>query len=123
MVQGNELRRGNLVEHGHEGILQVVGIGQRRMGLRDFAGAHFDFYFDDVDSIRLTTERLYLLRFIKERTEWIYDNGLFRVKEWGEGFYHIVGGQIIGQQIKFIHRLQNSFFINTGKELDCLSIK
>ena len=110
MIQSNELRIGNYVEHISFGIVPIEGI------IRDSLKTIYkkNEFWDDFKfhkRIPLTEEW-----FLKCKSNSIFNNG-FEYKKTSTGRFEIYAGTILITVIEFVHELQNLNFALLGEDV------
>lgn len=120
MINRNEIRRGNLVQHDHEGFLTVHNLVGYTIGLFNAENSYFKFVGDDLDGIPLTAD-------ILEKAGFAYRNerrGLGSIMDGAKGsvamkpedgkFTYLTAWTA---PLDFVHQLQNLHFALYGEEL------
>lgn len=115
-MEARELRIGNIIEHGDDGIASVSGYGIYQMSTTENGGIQ---YCKDWKPIPLTEEWLLKFGFDKKPTQkirsWYKKNNIMvSVNVDSLVYYKDVG---IENNIKHVHQLQNLYFALTGEEL------
>lgn len=137
-MKTNELRIGNYISF-HNVWYKIVGIDKDRV-LIEYHNGETDYcHIEYIDPIELTEEVLLKIGFelvntkrltgyemVKELENNVYEFFVFKIfdnndtllnirKQKGGGFEY---GEFTKRGIKYLHELQNAYFILTGKELE-----
>jgi hypothetical protein len=130
MIKTNEVRRGNLVQYnaerfkgktvppGLQGFFIVDEIRARSLSTTHIkSGLPFGTFAADAEGVPLTAEILEALGFNWNDPEWqpADGSGFLLTKNF---CYTNGEGLAIGNQLKFLHQLQNLYFALTGDELN-----
>lgn len=125
-MKNNELRIGNYVQHKGE-IIKVEQITKRKIGYHKYADKRTMQYlkYSEIEPIEITEDILLKIGLEKvkvySRENFIGDNNDVLLSHFYDKDYWraiIYFNQCtIGKNIKYIHELQNAFFIANNKEL------
>jgi len=114
MIKINELRVGNLIQNGRveqiDNSLDEVYYSSDRCYLSDFCC--------NLTPIPLTEEYLNIFGFESDGIEWW--DGVICLGIYKDGIYYMPTEEIgyrIGNELKYVHQLQNLYFALTGSEL------
>ena len=122
MIQSKELRLGNYVKDGIYGFPKYVcAIGNDWIYL-DFNGNESDIWEcdeKDLEPITITDELL--LKFGFEQCDYLFKTLLIEMYEVANGWnLHIDNEKfetVLSTTIKYVHQLQNAYYISTGEVL------
>ncbi len=118
-MDATQLRLGNLLNHGHDRICEVIGIGPKYITVKYEFGSIEEYLPNFLDGIPLTAKLLERCGFIQsENSSWmeipdqiaVSKNGstaLFLEREWRN----------TKRILNFLHELQNYYKENQGTEL------
>ncbi len=124
MIQANELRLGNMVLVYNQ-IVEVLGIDEDKIetsayfydGMGCTGG-----WLKEADPIILTPEILRECGFFKENNihpeHWDMKDYKLTLSEVNDGFEVYASECTIGKAFKYLHQLQNVYYILTGEELE-----
>ncbi len=112
MIRANEVRLGNWLTQFPENVSIQV---------QDLIQTEFSYLLNGLDlelfrAIEITPELLEQFGFKKQYDCWYH--GTFIIRDIFEELFYHPNGVNVGQQIEYLHQLQNLYFAVSGEELD-----
>ena len=125
MIKDNQLRKGNFVGvginalHADGGKNEIYEISELKEKTVQFKGFHAGEFYEDIEPIALTDERLLKLGFSDSFTEFKINN--FVIAKDNDLFYFQFENyqvEIPDVKLQYVHQLQNLYFCLCGEELE-----
>ena len=122
MIQTKELLLGNYVKDGIYGFpMYVCALGDDWVYL-DFNGNEGDIWeCDDKDLEPITITDELLLKFGFEQCDYLFKTHLIEMYEVANGWHLHIDNErfetVLSTTIKYVHQLQNAYYISTGEIL------